>query len=597
MKSSRLSLKQNFSTLVWITKLAFSFNRINYVLLGISTIIQDNIPIATSFLAALIIEKLANGVRTFNDEIITLLVLIFLTGFISNYINSFNRYLTVRFNQAWELRAWNVFLNKTSSLDFQHLESPEYSLLMHKVKETVNWRGSIVAQIVPEAISGFIGIILIAGIFISINPIFIILILIPEIFRFVINKKYGFDLFSIWDSHGETKHHAWHAQDSLEKTDVLREAKIYSFTVSILSRYKSEVGKFMSESLKKLNQRYALIGIVTFFDVMILVSIQIWLILQVFAQIINIGSYTFYLGSITTASDAFNRLQISLSSLLEQLPFVDDFRKYLEMEDLVIKPENPVKILQTAPRIEFQNVSFKYPNSEEYVLKDVSFTIEPGEKIALVGENGAGKTTLIKLLARFYDVSDGEILVNDINIREIDLASYYKLWGVLFQSFAKLWFSIRENIGIGNTEDINNMELIKDAARKADAEEFINKLPIKYETLLSKDFKNGTDLSGGQWQKLGIARAMFANPKLIVLDEPTSALDALAEAEVFESINELSKNSTVLVISHRFATVRNANRILVLKDGKLLEQGTHKELLENDNLYAQMFNEQAKGYL
>jgi ATP-binding cassette subfamily B protein len=171
---------------------------------------------------------------------------------------------------------------------------------------------------------------------------------------------------------------------------------------------------------------------------------------------------------------------------------------------------------------------------------------------------------LIKLLARFYDVTEGEILINDINIKNLDIKNYYKLWGVLFQSFAKLWFSVRENIGIGNIEDIEKVDLIKEAGRKSDADGFITKLINQYETLLSKDFKDGAELSGGQWQKVGIARALFANPKFIVMDEPTSALDALAEAKIFDELKELSDNSTVIIVSHRFATVRNADKILVL---------------------------------
>ena len=596
MSENKHSFGTQFKTVIWAVKLALQFNAPTYILLNISTIVQDNIIIISTFLAAVLLDRVAQGIIGFTPDVIILLALTFITAFLSSYTYDITSYLTTKFNQYWELKAWEVFLDKTSKLDFQHLESSEYNLLMHKVQEAVNWRGRIVALTVPELLSALVGIVLTIGIFFSLNPIFIFLILVPEIIRFFINRKFGYDLFSIWDSHGETKTHAWHAQHSFEKPDVIREAKIYAFSNTILNRYRTEISKFMDESLKKLNRRYLLVGVTTLLDVIVLIGIQIWLITQVIAKSINLGAYTFYLANINTASNAFNRVQISFSSIFENIPYVIDFRRYLELEDLVIKPKNPIYLEQKAPKIEFKNVSFSYPKSNKKVLDNVSFVINPGEKVALVGENGAGKTTLIKLLARFYDVTEGEILVNDINIKKIELTSYYKLWGVLFQSFAKLWLSVRENIGLGNVEDMNNMELIEQAADKADAEKFISKLPKKYETLLSKDFKNGTDLSGGQWQKLGIARAVFADPKLIVLDEPTSALDSLAESEVFKNINEISKESTIVVISHRFATVRNANRILVLKDGALLEQGTHEELLENNQLYSEMFKEQAKGY-
>jgi ATP-binding cassette subfamily B protein len=183
-----------------------------------------------------------------------------------------------------------------------------------------------------------------------------------------------------------------------------------------------------------------------------------------------------------------------------------------------------------------------------------------------------------------------------VNVKELDIKSYYKIWGCLFQSFAKLWFSPRENIGIGNIEDIDNLKLVKDAATKSGANDFIEKLKNGYETFLTTSLKGGTDLSGGQWQKIGIARSIFANPKFIVLDEPTSALDALAEIEVFKQIESLSNEATMVIVSHRFATVRQANRILVLEDGAILEQGTHEELMANKAMYHEMFTAQALGY-
>jgi len=273
-----------------------------------------------------------------------------------------------------------------------------------------------------------------------------------------------------------------------------------------------------------------------------------------------------------------------------------DFKYFLEMPSKINKPQNGIKVKQESPEIEFKNVSFKYPNSKNYILKNLSFKISRGEKIALVGENGSGKTTIIKLLARFYDVNEGEILINGINIKNLNLASYYKLWGVLFQYFAKYWFSLRENIGIGNFEDINNINLIQNAANKAGLEKIISKLPNKLDNMLSTDFKDGKDLSGGEWQKVGLARGFFANPKLIILDEPTSALDAISEQEIFDEIQKVSIDTTMIIVSHRFATVRNAGKILVIENGIISEQGTHEKLMTNRTLYYKMFTVQAEGY-
>lgn len=594
--NEKLSLKGNIKAFIWITRLSFSFNKFIYGLFIVSEVLSEIIPVLITFFAAQVISQLASGTEFFSNEILFYLVSAFALTLLRNLLHQVIDYSIARFNYIWDIKAWELFLNKSASLDFQYLESPDFNIMQQKVREAVNWRGTNVALYAPDLISSFLSLILISGILFSLNPIFVIAIVSLELVRFMLNRKFGKSLYSFWDSKGETKHHASYAQGAFENEDVVRESKIYGFAKVVIGRYKKELGDFYAVSTRNLNNRTIFRILMTLFDDILNLIIQVWLITKVFAKQIDIGGYSFYLANISTVAGSLNKLQTAFSWLSEQLPFISELRDYLELPDLIDKAPGAEKLFNVAPEIEFKNVTFKYPGTEKVILKDVSFKINAGDKVALVGENGAGKTTIIKLLARFYDVTSGEILINNVNIKKIDLASYYKLWGVLFQSFAKLWFSVRENIGIGNLEDIDNLDMIKQAAQKADADAYISKLPKQYETLLSRDFKGGVEPSGGQWQKIGIARAMFASPKLIVLDEPTSALDALAEAEVFANIHELSKESTIVMISHRFATVRNANMILVLKDGEILEQGNHEELLKNNQLYAKMFNEQAKGY-
>ena len=246
---------------------------------------------------------------------------------------------------------------------------------------------------------------------------------------------------------------------------------------------------------------------------------------------------------------------------------------------------------------EFKNVYFAYPESDNQILKDISFDIKAGEKIAFVGQNGAGKTTLTKLLLRFYEPTSGEILLDGININQYNKADYQEYFGVLFQDFFKYEFSVKENIAIGKIDEINNYERIQKAAELSLADEVVSELKYGYEQQLGKRFAKGQELSGGQWQKIALARAYMKNAEVMILDEPTSALDAKAESEVFERFIGLIKDKTSVIISHRFSTVRQADRILVLQEGKILESGTHNELMENNKLYAQLFTLQAEGYL
>jgi ATP-binding cassette subfamily B protein len=246
---------------------------------------------------------------------------------------------------------------------------------------------------------------------------------------------------------------------------------------------------------------------------------------------------------------------------------------------------------------EFKNVYFAYPESDNQILNDVSFTIKAGEKIAFVGQNGAGKTTLTKLLLRFYEPTSGEILLDGININQYNKANYQEYFGVLFQDFFRYEFSVKENIAIGKIDEINNNERILKAAELSLADEVVAELKYGYEQQLGKRFAKGQELSGGQWQKIALGRAYMKNAEVMILDEPTSALDAKAESEVFERFIGLIKDKTSVIISHRFSTVRQADRIVVLQEGKILESGTHQELMKNNQLYAQLFTLQAEGYL
>ena len=241
-------------------------------------------------------------------------------------------------------------------------------------------------------------------------------------------------------------------------------------------------------------------------------------------------------------------------------------------------------------------MSFKYPHSERYILKDVSFSIQSGEKIAFVGQNGAGKTTLIKLILRFYEPTSGTIFLDDVPIDQYDKVDYQNYFGVIFQDFIKYHFDLKENIGVGSIENLNDMLKIKKSAEQSLAQEVVDILPQGFDQPLGKRFHDGVELSGGQWQKIALARAYMKDAQVIILDEPTSALDARAEHETFQRFIGLTENKTAIIISHRFSTVRMADKILVLKDGEIEEFGTHQELIENNKLYAELFDLQAKGY-
>ena len=286
-----------------------------------------------------------------------------------------------------------------------------------------------------------------------------------------------------------------------------------------------------------------------------------------------------------------------IGNIYENNLFMAHYFEFLElkpqMQVAAPRQKLPVSLIRG---IEFRGVGFRYPESDEWVLRGIDLKIPPGEKIALVGHNGAGKTTLIKLLSRLYDPTEGAILLDGINIRELDPIELRQKIGVIFQDFVRYHLPVSENIGFGQIEAADRMDRIVESARKSGADAMIEGLPEGYQTLLGRWFHGGHELSLGQWQRVALARAFMRDAEILVLDEPTASLDARTEYEIFQHFKELTAGKMAILISHRFSTVRMADRIVVIQGGQIVEIGSHEELLRMEGTYAQLFSMQAEGY-
>jgi ATP-binding cassette, subfamily B, bacterial len=315
------------------------------------------------------------------------------------------------------------------------------------------------------------------------------------------------------------------------------------------------------------------------------------------AGVFTIGVLTFLAGSFRQSRDLIQRVLLSLSQVFEQSLYLEDLFSFLDIEPSIRRNPGarqvPVPITQG---FVFEGVGFRYPRAENWAVRNLNFALAPGERIALVGENGAGKTTLVKLLARLYDPDEGRILLDGVDLREYDVDSLRKNVGVIFQDFVRYDFALKENIAVGNIARIEDDPAIRAAAERSLADSVAQRLAGQYDQMLGKRFEGGVDLSGGEWQKVALARAYMRDAQLLILDEPTAALDARAEYEVFLRFSELTKGRMAVLISHRFSTVRMADRILVLKGGELVEQGTHEALVALGGLYSELFQLQAAGY-
>ena len=313
--------------------------------------------------------------------------------------------------------------------------------------------------------------------------------------------------------------------------------------------------------------------------------------------LISVGMMTFLAGAIIQASANIQLVFSSLSSIADQALFLTDLLAFFAMKPRICSKPNALRAPRPIERgFEFRHVSFRYPGNSRMVLEDLNFKLSVGERVALIGENGEGKTTLVKLLTRLYDPVEGQILLDGVDLREYDLEDLYREIGVIFQDFMRYEMKARENIATGQIEQMENLPLLRAAARKSMADHVIARLPHDYEQMLGRRFENGVDLSGGEWQKVALARAYLRDAQVLILDEPTAALDARSEFEVFQRFAELTFGKTALFISHRFSTVRMADRIVVLDKGRIAEDGSHEELTRLAGRYAEMFEMQAANY-
>jgi len=311
----------------------------------------------------------------------------------------------------------------------------------------------------------------------------------------------------------------------------------------------------------------------------------------------TIGTLTFLAGSFRQSRGLIQSVLIALSSIYEQSLYLSDLFTFFDVQPTVVSRNGAKPVprpLQTGFR--FDNVGFRYPGSQRWAVRHLTFSFQPHERVALVGENGAGKTTLVKLLARLYDPDEGQILLDGMDLRDYDLDSLRQNIGIIFQDFVRYDFILRENIGVSQVDALSDEARIREAAKRSLADSVVQRVPQGYDQMLGKRFDNGVELSGGEWQKVALARAYMREAQVLILDEPTAALDARAEYEVFLRFAELTKGRMAVLISHRFSTVRMADRILVLKGGELVDDGTHDELVARGGLYAELFSLQAAGY-
>lgn len=551
-------------------------------------------PLIYSFILAKIIDgitKSYNQGASFDSLVPTIVVGIVVTliGIIAN-----NLYKYVDSIRAlWRTHLEDeVYLTKYLEIEPRAYEDPEFV----NMKNTLAWNSWEVSSSLYNSMNVIALLPVIVLSFISIYsqvPIFALLGIIAVIPSAVIIKHFGKQVWNIWGGKGEEKikYSSYRGTFWSTKFEQMQEAFVFKYGKYLVKKAEDLNRKFSSKLQKNYIKRYKWNTLAELFSWLLTIFVFIYAVKLVFAGQLTVGMLTFVLSAYQKFSSDIGEVLYVSSSISANRKIIETFYNLQNWKNTQISGDTILSNIDKGVSVEFKDVWFKYDRSKKWVLKNINFSIKADEDIAVVGKNGAGKTTLIKLLLRIYDPQKGKILINGVDIKDLNLDEYYKLVGILSQTFNKFNISASDNIFIGDTTNQNKKDVVE-AAKKSDIHSKIDKLPKKYNTFISRDVKEGVEFSGGEWQKLAMARAFFRNAKFLILDEPTSAVDSISEEKIFENFRENSKHKTTLIVSHRFATVKNAERILVIDQGKIIEDGTHKQLIEMKGLYNEMYSKQ-----
>lgn len=489
-----------------------------------------------------------------------------------------------------------LILEKALTLDLRQFEDSEFYDKLTNARREASVRPLSLVNRTFGLVQNALSLVTYGILLVNFSVWAVVVLILAAMPVFIAETKFageGFRLFS-WRAAETRQQH--YLENLLAREDFVTEVKLYQLGEMLLGRYRSLFDQLYGED-RDLTLRRGLWGyLLSLVSTGAFYLAYAWIVLETVLGKISLGDMTMYLTVFRQGQSTFSNALTSIGGMYEDNLYLSNLYDFLE-EEVPKSWGNATIGLNPQDGIRFENVSFTYPGSSKPALRNISLHLKPREKLAIVGENGSGKTTLIKLLTRLYTPDSGRIFLDGLDLQEWNVDVLRRRIGVIFQNFVRYQFTVGENIGVGDVEHLENKTQWKTAAQKGMAQSFIDQLPQTFQTQLGRWFKGGQELSGGQWQKIALSRAfMRSQADILVLDEPTSAIDAQAEFEIFNHFRAITQNQMVLLISHRFSTVRMADKILVIENGEVIEQGTHEELLQLGGRYAKLFLLQAAGY-
>jgi ATP-binding cassette subfamily B protein len=556
------------------------------------------LPFGVAKVAQYIITDIAGALRgaplpaNFWKIVATEIALNVLLGLITRAIDYSDSLLSNRYTQHVSVRV----MEQASQLDLTTYENPLFYDRLERARVQATDRLAMIQQM-GRLFQQIITTITFSVALVLASPWLVLLMAFGVLPSFIGETHYAFLGYAKNFRQTPAKRQMDYLRQVAGGREGAKEVKLFGLNKFFTKRFQALADQIYVEDVALSRSKLIVGGLLGVIGTLGYYGAYVYVIWRTLHGAYDIGYFTFLTAAIQQASSNLQQVFSTASGIADQALFLTDLIAFFDMKSTVDANPNGLRTPQTIQRgFEFRNVSFAYPGTERTVLKNFSLTLSPGERIALIGENGQGKTTVVKLITRLYDPTEGQILLDGVDLREYSLEDLHRNIGVIFQDFMRFEMTARENIAVGRVDRPHQQTDIKSAAHKSLADTVVDKLAGGYDQMLGRRFEGGVELSGGEWQKIALARAYLRDAQLLILDEPTAALDARSELEVFQRFAELTEGKMALLISHRFSTVRMADRIVVLEGGRLIEEGNHEQLMAHAGVYAGMFEMQAASY-
>jgi ATP-binding cassette, subfamily B, bacterial len=570
------------------------------VVLGlVCRVLVSLVPVSVAKIAGLIIDQIkgiVDGTAQLSPHLWWLCAAEFALAIsgnvIARFIDYFDSVLSDRYTRHVSIRV----MEHASQLDLQTYENPLFYDRLERARVQATDRLAMI-QAMGQLFQQSITAVVLSAAILFYSPWLLLLLIGCLIPAFLGESHFAFLNYAKNFRQTPAKRQLDYLRQVGGSKEAAKELKLFGLSDFLTGRFTSLSNQILDENLTLSRKRLIAVSCLSLLSTGGYYGAYLWVVYETVTGHFSIGTLSFLTVSIMNASNTISQIFSTLSGIADQALFLTDLIAFFGMKPTVQSKPNALP----APRrikqgFEFRDVSFSYPGTERLILNNLNFRVEPGERIALIGQNGQGKTTIVKLITRLYDPTAGQVLLDGVDLREYSIEDLCQEVGVIFQDFMRYEMTARENIAVGRIEFLDDEKRIHAAAEKSLADGVIQQLAGKYDQMLGRRFEGGVDLSGGEWQKLALARAYLREAQILILDEPTAALDARAEFEVFQRFNELTRDKMALFISHRFSTVRMAERIIVLENGSIAEEGSHDSLMARGGTYAGMFELQASSY-